>query len=87
MACGGWFGSSGAFPVGSVRGAKTSGSYAQSYPQMHRITQMNIVPDLVGSINPSIALSVTFAREDGRVVPGSFMLPSQVSSPALRSSL
>jgi hypothetical protein len=61
------------------RGGNRMGCLLDARLQMHRISQMNVVPDLVGSINPCIDLSVTFAKEDGRVVPGSFVLPSQVS--------
>lgn len=51
---------------------------------MHRITQMNVVPDLVGNVVPSMDLAVIFSKESGRVIPGSYLSPSQVSSSFIR---
>lgn len=58
---------------------------------MERIHQMNVVPDLLPSLHPTIDLRITFPipprrtasvenalRRDAAVEPGVFLLPEQV---------
>jgi large subunit ribosomal protein L35 len=60
---------------------------------MERIHQMNVVPDLLPSLHPSIDLRVNFPeappagrrthakRKMEKVEPGVFLLPEQVGGP------
>lgn len=45
--------------------------------QMQRVTQMHIVPDLLAIIDPDVDMSIS-VKEGRSVVPGSYLLASQV---------